>query len=147
MIGSGDGEGVARAREMYERDPTNQALSIALLELGQGRATVRMRVLDSMLNGHRTAHGGYLFLLADAAFAVACNTYGPVTVAQGAQVTFLRPVEAGEELTAEAVERARFGRGGIYDVTVRRAGGEVVAEFRGQSVMVSSSPEQRGPAK
>jgi acyl-CoA thioesterase len=93
-----------------------------------------------MLNGHGIAHGGYVFLLADTAFAYACNAYGPVTVAHGAQVTFLQPARAGEELIADAVERARYGRNGIYDVTVRRADGAAVAEFRGHSVTLARQP-------
>jgi acyl-CoA thioesterase len=141
-MGVESSDGLSRARLMCERDATNTALGIELLDLAPGRATVRMRVAETMLNGHRIVHGGYVFLLADAAFAAACNTHGPVTVAQGAQVTFLRPAEAGEELTAQAAERERFGRNGIYDVTVRRSGGEVVAEFRGQSVMLSGAKGQ-----
>ena len=38
----------------------------------------------------------------------------------------------GDVLEARAVERTRFGRSGIYDVTVRR-GDDVIAEFRGTS--------------
>lgn len=125
-------------------DPASRALGIRLDEVGEGRATVRMRVTETMVNLHGVAHGGYLFLLADAAFAYACNSYGPVAVAQSAQVTFLRPVAVDEELHAEAVERARSGSHGIYDVTVRRrvngAGGEVVAEFRGHSVVLARRP-------
>ncbi|GAA1266263.1 hypothetical protein GCM10009665_64130 [Kitasatospora nipponensis] len=137
--GGGVPEGVSRAREMYERDLTCKSLGIELLELATGRAVVRMRVAADMVNGHGGAHGGYLFLLADAAFAMACNTHGPVTVAQGAQVLFLRPVAPGQELTAEAVERGRYGRSGLYDVTVRDAEGRPVAEFRGQSAMLSGA--------
>jgi acyl-CoA thioesterase len=115
-------------------DPVCRALGIAVEEVAGGRARVRMRISADMANVHGLAHGGYLFLLADAAFAFACNAYGPATVAQSAQVTFLRPARPGEELVAEAVERARSGRHGLYDVTVRRATGETVAEFRGQSL-------------
>ncbi|MEU6479378.1 hydroxyphenylacetyl-CoA thioesterase PaaI [Streptomyces sp. NPDC047017] len=115
-------------------------LGIELKDAGPGRATVWMRLSETMVNGHGTAHGGVLFLLADAAFAFACNTHGPVTVAQGAQITFLRPAEPGDELVAEAVERSRFGRGGLYDVTVRRSDGTVLAEFRGQSHMLARPP-------
>jgi acyl-CoA thioesterase len=131
--------------EMYSRDLTCQSLGILLDEAGAGRAVMRMKVGDTMVNQHGIVHGGFLFLLADAAFAYACNSYGPVTVAQSAQITFVRPASTGEELTATAVERARFGRNGIYDVTVTRAGGEVVAEFRGNSVMLAGRPlpEQR----
>lgn len=132
-----------QAEAMYAEDRACQALGITLDSAAVGEARVRMRVGDAMLNGHGMIHGGYVFLLADAAFAFACNTHGPVTVAQSAQISFLRPVEAGEELVAEAVERHRQGRTGIYDVTVRRADGAVVAEFRGQSFSLPSS-EQTG---
>jgi acyl-CoA thioesterase len=75
-----------------------------------------------------------VFLLADTAFAFACNTYDEVTVAAGADVTFVAPARLGEVLVAAAVERRRFGRSGVYDVTVTRGrDGEVVAEFRGRS--------------
>lgn len=129
-----------RADAMYAEDRTCQSLGIALEDVGIGRARMRMRITKDMVNGHGIAHGGYLFLLADAAFAYACNTYGPVTLAQSAQVTFLRPASIDDELVAEATERIRHGRNGVYDVTVRRPNGEVIAEFRGQSVMVTGKP-------
>lgn len=131
-----------RAEAMYATDLTCQSLDIALEDVGPGRATLSMTLADTMVNGHGTAHGGFLFLLADAAFAYACNSHGPVAVAQTAQVAFLRPAGPGDELVAEAVERTRAGRTGIYDVTVRRPKDDaVIAEFRGQSVMLS------GPAR
>ncbi|MFI7602484.1 hydroxyphenylacetyl-CoA thioesterase PaaI [Actinoplanes sp. NPDC049681] len=131
---------IQSATAMYERDLTCQTLGIRLEDLGPGRARMRMRVTPSMTNGYGTVHGGYLFLLADAAFAYASNSHGPVAVAQSAQVTFLRPAAAGEDLVAEALERGRAGRTGVYDVTVRDTAGEVVAEFRGQSTMLSGRP-------
>jgi acyl-CoA thioesterase len=85
-----------------------------------------------MLNGHAIAHGGYVFMLADTAFACACNSDGPVTVAAGADISFITPVREGDVLVATAAERTRYGHSGIYDVTVRR-GEDVVAEFRGRS--------------
>ena len=91
-----------------------------------------MTVTDTMVNGHGIAHGGYVFLFADTAFACACNSRGPVTVAAGADISFLAPVRAGDELTAVAEERTTFGRSGIYDVRVLRDE-QVVAEFRGRS--------------
>ncbi|MEV6601756.1 hydroxyphenylacetyl-CoA thioesterase PaaI [Actinoplanes sp. NPDC051346] len=131
---------IQSATDMYARDLTCQTLGIRLDELGPGRAQMRMRVADTMTNGHGTVHGGYLFLLADAAFAYASNSHGPAAVAQSAQVTFLRPAAVDDELIAQAVERIRSGRTGVYDVTVRRAAGEIVAEFRGQSMMLSGRP-------
>jgi len=131
---------IQAATAMYQRDLTCQTLGIRLDDLGPGRARMRMRVSGTMTNGHGTVHGGYLFLLADAAFAYASNSHGPAAVAQGAQVTFLRPAAVHDDLVADAVERVRAGRTGVYDVTVRRAAGEVVAEFRGQSMMLSGRP-------
>jgi acyl-CoA thioesterase len=131
---------MAHAQAMYERDRTCQSLGIALVDVEPGRAVLRMKVTGTMVNGHGIAHGGFLFLLADAAFAYACNSYGPVTVAQSAEVTFLQPAEVDDELVAEAVERARFGRNGIYDVSVKRPSGSVIAEFRGHSVTLTAPP-------
>jgi acyl-CoA thioesterase len=85
-----------------------------------------------MLNGYAIAHGGYVFMLADTAFGCACNSRGQVTVAAGADISFIAPVRDGDVLIATAEERVSFGRSGIYDVTVRR-GEEAVAEFRGRS--------------
>ncbi len=121
------------AARMYADDQATKALRISIDEVGPGRATARMRVTADMTNGHGIAHGGYIFLLADTAFAYACNSYGPVTVAQGGQITFLLPAREGDELTASAAERVRMERNGVYDVSVRRADGTILAEFRGQS--------------
>jgi acyl-CoA thioesterase len=126
-------DGPEGAAAMLAADDASRRLGIELLEVSPGRARVRMPVTEAMLNGHRICHGGYVFLLADTAFAVACNTYGNTTVAAGADVTFVRPVGPGELLVAEAVERGRYGSSGLYDVTVTGADGAVVAEFRGRS--------------
>ncbi|MGH8971133.1 MAG: hydroxyphenylacetyl-CoA thioesterase PaaI [Actinomycetes bacterium] len=118
---------------MYAADGASQALGIEIADVSPGAATARLQVRATMVNGHGIAHGGYVFLLADTAFAFACNTYGHVTVARSADISFVAPVREGDQLVAEAVERNRSGRNGIYDVTVRRADGDVVAEFRGHS--------------
>ena len=124
------------AHDMFDRDPASRSLGMELIEAGDGRATVRMRVTGAMVNGHSVAHGGYVFLLADTAFACACNSWGPVTVAAGADITFLRPARAGDLLEARARERAASGRSGVYDVTVT-SGGDIIAEFRGRSRVIS----------
>lgn len=129
-----DSEAIARACAdlMWAEDKASQGLGISLDAVGPGRATLSMTVADHMTNGHGTCHGGYIFALADSAFAFACNTYDERTVAGHCSVTFLRPGLRGDRLIAEAVERAREGRNGIYDVRVSRSG-EVIAEFRGHS--------------
>jgi acyl-CoA thioesterase len=124
--------GATPTEAMFAADEASRALGIELLEQGEGTAVLRMTVTPAMVNGHGIAHGGYLFLLADTAFACACNSHGPVTVAAGADIDFVAPAYEGDALVATARERTRFGRSGIYDVSVLR-GDEVIAEFRGRS--------------
>ena len=128
------------AATMYADDQASQSLGIVIEDVAPGQATARMRVAAAMVNGHAIAHGGYIFVLADTAFAFACNTYGP-TVAGAAEIVFVQPATEGEELVAKAKERVRFGQNGIYDVTVRNGTGEVVAEFRGHSRRIRARAE------
>jgi phenylacetic acid degradation protein PaaD len=122
------------AAKMWATDLASQHLGMQLDEVHPGHAVLRMKVTETMLNGHGICHGGYIFALADSAFAFACNTYGKRVVAAGADVTFLRPVGLDVELVAVADERSLQGRSGIYDVTVsRRSDSADVAEFRGRS--------------
>lgn len=124
---------------MLERDKATAFLGIKVTDFGPGQATARMTVKENLCNGHGITHGGFVFTLADTAFAAACNAAGQPTVAAGAQIRFLEPTHIGDELVAHAVERVRRGRNGIYDVTVR-CGDEVVAEFRGDSRAIGRKP-------
>jgi acyl-CoA thioesterase len=117
---------------MMAADAASRMLGIELVGYGQGWARTRMTVRDDMVNGHGICHGGMIFSLADTAFACACNSWGPVTVAAGCDIVYVAPARRGDVLTAEARMRSRFGRTGIYDVTVE-AGGQLIAEFRGRS--------------
>ncbi len=124
----------ACAEAMRATDAASRELGLELDEVRPGYARTRLRITASMVNGHDLCHGGYLFLLADTAFAYACNTYDEVTVAAACDVVFVSSARSGDELVAEASERLRYGRSGLYDVTVTRVGdGAVVAEFRGRS--------------
>jgi acyl-CoA thioesterase len=124
----------AAVREgMYGRDHAAQALGIAVDAIEPGAAVCRMTVRDDMVQGHATCHGGIVFALADTAFAYACNAYNRVTVALGAEITFVAPARADEELIATARERSRAGRTGVYDVEVTNGAGRLVALFRGTS--------------
>ena len=134
------------AARMYADDQVVKALQISIDEVAPGQATARMRVTADMVNGHGIAHGGYLFLLADTAFAYACNTHGPPTVARQCEITFLSPACEGDDLIAVATERVRIERNGIYDISVRRTGGDVLAEMRGHSRTVRPGPGADGNA-
>lgn len=123
----------ACADQMWEKDDASQSLGMKILEIKPGSARLEMLVRGTMLNGHRTCHGGYIFTLADSAFAFACNSYNQNTVAQGCKIDFVAPAFGGDLLTAQADERYRQGRSGIYDVTVTNQDGVVIAEMRGNS--------------
>ena len=124
---------LACAETMYEADEASRGLGITIEGVAPGRATARMQVTDAMINGHGICHGGYVFLLADTAFAFACNTYDAVTLAAGCDVVFVSSAKSGDELIAEARERVRYGRSGVYDVSVHAQDRSPVAEFRGLS--------------
>jgi acyl-CoA thioesterase len=120
------------ADAMWAEDRASQGLGMRIVSVEPGRATLEMTVRDDMVNGHAIGHGGLTFTLADSAFAFACNSYNRRSVAAGADIRFLAPTRLGDVLVAEAVERERAGRDGVYDVTVR-CGDLVVAEFVGRS--------------
>ena len=126
------------AQRMWAGDEASRSLGMELLEVGPGMATLAMTLTGAMVNGHDTAHGGFIFALADSAFAFACNSHGEVTLAAHCSITFLRPAKAGDRLIATAREISRFGRSGIYDVEVS-VGGVTIAQFRGHSRTIGGS--------
>jgi acyl-CoA thioesterase len=125
------------AAAMFARDVASQSLGMEVKEVRPGYARLTLFVRANMLNGHGICHGGIVFSLADSAFAFACNSRNQSTVASGCSIDFLAPARSGDELTAEAMERALLGRIGIYDVTVTNQDGKTVALFRGQSYRVT----------
>lgn len=121
-------------RRMWQEDRASAHLGMQALVIDTDRAVVRMTVTGHMVNGHDIAHGGYLFTLADSAFALACNSRGDLAVAAGADIVFVGPARRGDVLVAQAQVRTAYGRSGVTDVTVRReSDGAVIAEFRGRS--------------
>lgn len=121
------------AKTMYERDPASRALGMRLDAIGPGHARMSMPVRADMLNGHGTCHGGYIFMLADSAFAFACNSHNLNTVGAGCTIDYLAPGQAGDVLVAEAREQALAGKTGVYDVAVRNQDGKLLALLRGKS--------------
>ena len=122
-----------RADAMWTEDKASRAMGMKVDKVGPGLAVLSMSVGNNMVNGHGFCHGGYLFSLADSAFAFASNSHNQRHVAQHCQISYLAPGRLGMRLVAEARERHRGDRNGVYDVTVRTEAGEVIAEFRGHS--------------
>jgi len=124
------------AEGMYSRDRASQALGMKIVRVGPGLAELTMSVRGDMLNGHAICHGGFIFALADSAFAFACNSYNLTTVASGCAIDFMAPAREGDVLTATARERSASGRTGVYDIEVRNQRGETIALFRGKSYRI-----------
>jgi acyl-CoA thioesterase len=122
----------ACAEAMWNEDDASGALGMEIVDVGPGRATLTMTVRANMVNGQRIAHGGFIFTLADSAFAFACNSHNQRAVAAQGNITFIKPGKLGDKLVATAREVSRNGRSGIYDVCVT-VGETVIAEFRGHS--------------
>lgn len=122
----------ACADAMWKDDSASSGLGMSIIDVGPGRATLSMTVQPHMVNGQRIAHGGFIFALADSAFAFACNSHNEKAVAAQGDITFIKPGKLGDTLVAVAREISRSGRSGIYDVRVT-VGDDVIAEFRGHS--------------
>lgn len=131
---------MSAARRMMERDRASAALGLKVEHAEPGESTVTMVIRDDMLNGFHITHGGFVFALADTAFAIACNEDERVTVAAGADIVFLKSTRLGQTLTARASRRSVSGRTGVYDVTVTDDIGDIVAEFRGRSLATNRPP-------
>ncbi|MDM7255726.1 MAG: hydroxyphenylacetyl-CoA thioesterase PaaI [Paracoccus sp. (in: a-proteobacteria)] len=129
----------ASAAAMWAGDHASQNLDMDLTHIAPGAATIGMTITQAMSNGHGNCHGGYIFALADSAFAFACNTYNQITVAQHCSVSYLIPGRIGDRLTATATELTRQGRSGIYDIRVTNQDGKHVAQFRGHSRTVKGT--------
>ena len=121
------------AETMWKKDKASQALGIKIERITPGEADLSLIVESKHLNGHDICHGGFIFTLADSAFAFACNSYNQAAVAQNNMITFIAPAQKGEKLVAKAREVSRTGRSGIYDVTVYNEKNLKIAEFRGLS--------------
>ena len=129
----------ACAESMYSRDQASQQLGMKIISVAPGRAVLTMTVDNRMVQGHGACHGGYLFTLADSAFAFACNTYDKATVASGCTIEYVNPAKEGDLLTATAQELSRGNRTGVYDITITNQNQQVVAYFRGKSYQVRGS--------
>jgi acyl-CoA thioesterase len=125
---------------MFAADAASREfLRMELVSCEPGRAVMRMKVREPMLNGHKICHGGLIFTLADSTFAFACNSRNKATVAAGCSIEFLKPAQLGDVLTCEGVEQLVQGRHGIYDMRVANQRGEVVAMFRGKSAQIQGT--------
>ena len=128
-----DKEKLARAvvEKMYENDAFSQWLGIEVLEVGPGRAKLKMTIQSEMLNGFGIAHGGITYSLADSALAFACNSHGRQSVSVETSISHMQSLKEGEEIHAEARELNLGHKVAHYQISVTNADGALVADFKG----------------
>ncbi len=123
------------ARRVVERmmqgDAFSHWLGIEVLMVVPGCCELRMAVRGEMDNGFHITHGGIAYSLADSALAFASNAHGIHAVSIDTSISHVKPVKAGDVLTARAEESSRSNRIGIYHVRVANQEGTVVALFKG----------------
>mgnify|MGYP003625907940 CR=1 FL=1 len=129
----------ASADAMWAQDNASKAMGMEILEMGPGLARITMTVRGDMVNGHDICHGGFIFTLADSAFAFACNSHNLNAVAAGARIEFLAPARLGDQLTAVAKQISQGSRTGVYDSLVTNQNGKTVALFRGNSARIGGA--------
>ena len=119
----------AELDKLLRDSPLATTLGIELVSWLPGSATMKLTPTAGHGNLAGSVHGGVLFALADAAFEVACNSYGRLAVALETACHYSRPATVGEPLTAGAGEVARSRRTASYRIDVRAADGELVAWY------------------
>ena len=136
-------EELSPAREMWAADAASAMLGMEVDHLAHGEARVSMVVRPDMVNGHDLCHGGLIASLADSAFALACNSHGPVTVAAGFSVEFLAPGRLGQTVVrrcARGLAARPLGRVRRHGAR-RRPGGR-----RGHRRVPRPEPDDRAAA-
>ncbi len=116
---------------MLEHDLFSQWLGISLLEVKAGYSKIQMTVRKEMINGFGIVHGGIAFALSDSAFAFACNNRNILSVALDTSINFIKPVQVGDLLTAEATELHNGKSTGLYQIRVYNQNNHLVALFKG----------------
>lgn len=124
------------ADAMFARDEASRHLGMQITRVAPGKATLTMPITRRMIQGHGSCHGGYLFTLADSAFAFASNSYNKATVGSGCSIDYMLGAHEGDVLTASAAEQSRGNRTGVYDITITNQHNQVIALFRGKSYQV-----------
>ena len=116
---------------MMQHDAFSKWLGITVLDIQEGYSKIKMTVREEMLNGFHVMHGGIVFSLADSAFAFACNNRNNLSLALDVTISFLKQVNAGDELTAETKEIHNGKSTGVYIVSVSNQHSQQVALFKG----------------
>jgi acyl-CoA thioesterase len=118
-------------QHMLTNDAFSQWLGIALLEIREGYSKITMTVRQEMVNGFGIVHGGIAFSLADSAFAFACNNRNNLSVALDTAINFIKPIQIGDTLIAEAIEMHHGKSTGVYHITITNQHNQTVALFKG----------------
>lgn len=122
--------------KMLEGDAFSRWMQIKVEQLSKGHCTLSCIVREEMLNGHRIAHGGISYSLADSALAFAANSHGYKCVSIETSISHLRPVHENDTLTCICEEVHRGKTFAIYKANIFDQNKQIVASFKG-SVNIS----------
>jgi acyl-CoA thioesterase len=128
-----------RVKALIEKsDRLIELFGMKITSCGAGSSSVSMRVEKNHLNAAGICHGGTIFSLADVAFALASNSHGQIALALDMSISYMRPVNAGEQLTATCRERQRGSRIATYIIEVSDSSHELVALLKATSFIKDS---------
>jgi len=117
--------------QLAAKDRFARAMGVSFVDGGPGQATLAMTVGEQHLNFNGTCHGGAIFALADAAFGLASNSHGLLAAGIDAPITCQAAANAGDELTATAVEVSRSRKLAVYRIDVTLADRTMISSFTG----------------
>ena len=125
-------------------DPFMKSLGFEAEIPAPGQARVWANLKPEHLNNWGSAHGGFLYTLADSAFALASNSRGIMAVALSTHMEYLQPSRAGDRIEATAQEVHLGRRTAVYRVEVR-AGETLLAMFTGTAYRKPDQPAAISP--
>jgi acyl-CoA thioesterase len=117
-------------KQFVSNDLFARHLGIEVLEYSEGRALARMEIGPHHLNSAGILHGGAIFGLADAVFAIASNSHGTLAVAINAGISYFRAIRSGT-IFAEAEEISLNPKLATYLIRVKDDKGGILALFEG----------------
>ncbi len=120
-----------KLRKLFEKkDRFAKLLGFDIVEIKEGYAKVEANIQDAYLNAADVLHGGYLFSLADYAFAIASNSKNNLSLAINANITFHKSISKGKiETIAKEIKDGK--NIASYEIIIQDENSNLLATFTG----------------
>lgn len=108
-------------KEVYKTPILENFLELEIVELSEGKAVYKAKIIDRHCNIYGSVHGGALASIADVAMGVSCITMKKRVVTIDMSISYIKNAPAGSTLTAvgEVISNGK---------TIMRAVGEIYHE-------------------